>query len=189
MTEQPVSHRTLFTLFGIPFTVTSRSWQFVPPKLVIGVAVAFIFLPDEPAGYRLLWGLIFGILLVCVLCLHILGHIISSKSVSPPMTEAFITPVLIETHYQADPENLPGRIHLIRSLGGPIMNLVIGIIALLIWGSIGGYALLFFAGANFVILGMVLLPFKSVDGEVIWREVGRMMRESKKTISGGNQHE
>src|SRR5262245_57110369 len=117
--EQPLSRRTLFTVFGIPFTVTSQSWQFIPPKLVIGVLVGLVALPDEPAATRVLWGLIFGTLLLVVLCLHIFGHILSSKLVTPPMTEAHITPILIQTLYQADPPDLPGRVHLIRTLGGP----------------------------------------------------------------------
>jgi Zn-dependent protease len=89
------------------------------------------------------------------------------------MSEAYITPILIETRYNNDPADLPDRIHLVRSLGGPIMNLILGLLSLIILGSAHNPALAFFAGANLLIAAIVLLPFPSVDGGVIWRELFR----------------
>ena len=103
--EQTQQH--LFSAMGIPFTADRQSWQFVPPKLVIGIVIAFITLPDRPLLEWILTGLFFGGLLILTLVLHILGHILSSKLVAPPMTTARITPVLIETLYHDDPEDVP----------------------------------------------------------------------------------
>jgi Zn-dependent protease len=170
------SYQPIITIAGIPFTADEQSWQFVPPKLFIGIVVAFLTLPDLPLLERILTGLFFGGLLIMVLALHILGHVFSSKLVAPPMTEARITPVLIETLYHDDPEDVPSRVHLIRSAGGPIMNFVLGGISLVILDNTYNPALAFFAWANLVIGIIVLLPFPSVDGGVIWREVFKLIR-------------
>lgn len=76
-----LSYRPIIRIAGIPFTANEQSWQFVPPKLIIGIVVAFIALPDLPLIERILTGLLFGGLLILVLALHILGHILSSKLV------------------------------------------------------------------------------------------------------------
>lgn len=163
------SYQPIITIAGIPFTADEQSWQFVPPKLFIGIVVAFLTLPDLPLLERILTGLFFGGLLILVL--HILGHVFSSKLVAPPMTEARITPVLIETLYHDDPEDVTSQAHLVRSLGGPIMNFALGGISFVILNHNHNTALAFFAWANLVIGIIVLLPFPSVDGGVIWREV------------------
>jgi len=172
MNSQSIPYRVLLTVLGIPFTVNAQSWQFVPPKLVIGIIVALIAKTGSSVFERVGWGIVYGLLLVTLLCLHILGHILASKMTSPPMSEARITPVLIQTLYPDDANTL-GWAHLIRSLGGPIMTILLGLISLAAWTMLGNHLLLFFALANFAIALIVLLPLPSVDGEVIWREVGK----------------
>lgn len=171
-----MADQNLFSFLGVPFTANEQSWRFLPPKLFIGIVVAFITLPDLPLLERILTGLLFGGLLLLVLMLHILGHILSSKLVAPPMSEARITPRLIETLYHNDSEYVTSRVHLTRSLGGPIMNFALGGISLIIPNTLHNPALAFFAWANLVIGVIVLLPFPSVDGGVIWREVLNLMR-------------
>lgn len=170
------SYQPIITIAGIPFTADGQSWQFVPPKLFIGIVVAFLTLPDLPLLERILTGLFFGGLLILVLALHILGHIFSNKLVAPPMTEARITPVLIETLYQDDPAVVTSQVHLIRSAGGSIMNFALGRISFVILNNNHNTALAFFAWANLDIGIIVLLPFPSVDGGVIWREVFKVIR-------------
>src|SRR5262245_30815162 len=110
--EQIESRQVLFSLVGIPVTVSVHSLQFAPPKLVIGMVIALLTRAHEPIMTWFLWGLIYGSLLLSVLLLHILGHILSSKLVAPPMTEARVTPVLIQTLYQNDTSDIPVRTHL-----------------------------------------------------------------------------
>lgn len=170
------TQRVLFTLLGVPFTATSDSWRFVPPKLAIGVFVAWVTQMSEPAAKWLAWGLLYGFLLLAVLLLHIVGHILMSKLVSPPMTEARITPMLIQTRYDNDTPDTLGTTHLIRSLGGPLITLLIGLLAFLAWHISDNQAAGCFAAANFALLLIVLLPLPTVDGEVIWREISRLRR-------------
>ena len=68
------------------------------------------------------------------------------------------------------------KVHLVRSLGGPLMNFMLGGLFLVLWDSVRSPALGFFAGANLVIGVIVLLPIPSVDGGVIWREILKLLR-------------
>lgn len=171
----PVNRRVLFTLLDVPFTADDKSWQFVPPKLVIGVVVALLTLPDIAITERVLIGLGYGLLLLLTLFLHIIGHILSSRMIHAPVREAFIAPTLIQVHHH-DATDASVRIHLVRALGGPVMNLCLGVLSLLIWNITGAPVALAFAVSNFAIGLLVLLPLPTVDGEVIWREVGRWRR-------------
>ena len=169
-------YQPIITFAGIPFTADEQSWQFVPPKLIIGIIVAFITLPDIPLLNRVLTGLFLGGLLILVLALHIVGHILSSKLVAPPMTEARITPALIETRYHDDPADVTSQVHMVRSLGGPIMNFALGGCSLIILNSTYNPVLAFFAWANLAIGVIVMLPLPSVDGGVIWRELLKLIK-------------
>lgn len=175
MANIPADRRVLFTLLDVPWTADSKSWQFVPPKLVIGVVVALIALPNIPIAERILIGLGYGLLLLLTLFLHIIGHILSSRLIHAPVREARITPILIEVHHHNTTE-VSTRVHLIRALGGPVMNLCLGLLSLIVWNLTGAHVALAFAITNFAIGLLVLLPIPTVDGKVIWREIGRWLR-------------
>lgn len=168
--------KNLFQVLGVPLRVQANSWQFFPPKFVIGLIVAFLALQAEPIPMRIVWGLVYGALLLLLLFCHIIGHIIASKRVRPPMSHLLMTPILIETRYDNDPAELPPQVHLTRALGGPVMTFLLGISAFLVYSILPFHPILYFACANFVLLAVILLPFPTVDGEVIWREVKRLGR-------------
>jgi hypothetical protein len=160
--------KVLFTLMQVPWTADSNSWQFFPPKIVIGVIIALVALPDIPIFERPGWGLVYGVALLTVMIVHITGHILASKLVSPPMSEARIMPTLIETRFDNDQPNLPGRVHLTRSLGGPLINLVAALFLMPVWMLTGHHLASFLMWANLIFALVVLLPFKGIDGGVIW---------------------
>lgn len=173
------TYHTLFHFLGVAWTGNADSWRFLLPKFVIGLIVAFLSLSTETLPMRIFWGLVYGSLLNLSLVLHIIGHILASRLVSPPMTEARITPMLVETRYDNDPPNLAGRVHVIRSLGGIALNFLLGWIFLLLWMSLGGHLLLYIVLVNFILAFGLLLPFPTIDGEVLWREFG-LWRKSKR---------
>ncbi len=167
------SRRTLFTLFDVPWQWTAQSWLFIPTRLVFCMLVALWLPHNESLITRVLYGVIYALLLLATQCLHIVGHTLSSKYVGAPLTANLILATKILTHYANDPADLPRRAHLGRALGGPLANLVVGSIAGLAWVWLDGHILLVFTVINWL-LGMgVLLPFPGVDGEVIWRELRR----------------
>jgi hypothetical protein len=100
-------------------------------------------------------------------------HTLSSKWVGALMTANLIEDTQITTYYADDPPLLPRRVHLGRTLGGPLMNVIIATFAFMAWQLNGGHILLFTATINFFLASMLLLPFKGIDGEIFWRELRR----------------
>jgi len=87
--------------------------------------------------------------------------------------------------YHGDQSLIPGHVHLVRSLGGPIFNLLIaGLCSALaigiapsFWSDLVASLIStnqFFGFGSF-------FPLPSVDGEVIWRELLRPIHERLKT--------
>ncbi|MEO5952497.1 MAG: hypothetical protein ABIQ44_08555, partial [Chloroflexia bacterium] len=76
---------------------------------------------------------IFGILLHWIgEIAHQLGHARAARKAGYPMIAVRLWGVLSSSIYPADEPTLPGKIHLSRALGGPIMSGIIGIIAALL---------------------------------------------------------
>jgi Zn-dependent protease len=93
------------------------------------------------------------------------------------MDELLITATRDVNLYHGDQSLVRSHVHLVRSLGGPIFNLIFAGVCSLFAPSIGpGFwsnllaslisTNLFFGFGGF-------LPLPSVDGEVIWRELLR----------------
>jgi hypothetical protein len=126
---------------------------------------------------RLYQSLLFTIAVEITTVLHAFGHILSGKMVNSAMNELLITATRDVNLYHGDQSLVPGYIHLVRSLGGPVFNLIIaGLLSLFVAGVSSGFwsglvtSLIstnrFFGFGGF-------LPLPSVDGEVIWRELLR----------------
>ena len=177
MSQSAPTRPVMFTLLGLPWTRTSETILFVISRMALGLVAAWLLLPNETPALRLIWGLVYGLVVISVQVIHTVGHILSSRRVSPPMREVRSLLVGFATLYPREAVPLPASTHLTRSLGGPIMNLVVGLVALLIWGVIGGHGLSFFGWVN-VALGLIaLLPIPGIDGSVIWRELGNYLSD------------
>src|SRR5574337_780765 len=133
MRERSKSKRVLLTVLDVPVTVTAQSWLHAVSRLLLGIVVGWLLHAGASFGEWLAYGLLYGVLFLSVQPLHLLGHVLGSRMVAPPMNEARITPLAILTLYRNDPAELPGRVHLIRSLGGPLMNILVGTVSLLPW--------------------------------------------------------
>jgi hypothetical protein len=171
--DEAHSRRTLFTLLGVPWQWTPQACLFIPTRLVSCIVVALLLLQNESIGARIFGGVIYALLLLLTQCLHIVGHTLSSKYVGAPMRANLIIETKILTDYSHDPDDLPRRVHLGRALGGPLANIVVGASAAAAWAWLDGHVLFAFAVMNLLLGFSVLLPFPSVDGEVIWRELRR----------------
>ena len=126
---------------------------------------------------RLYQSLLFTIAVEITTVLHAVGHILSGKMVNSAMDELLITATRDVNLYHGDQNIVPGHVHLIRSLGGPVFNLIIaGLLSAFAMGVTPGFwsglvASLISTNRFFGFGG--LLPLPSVDGEVIWRELLR----------------
>ena len=70
--------------------------------------------------------------------------------------------------------DLPRRVHLTRTIGGPLMNFVIAVGAYIAWQIYSGHILLFATIVNLLLSSLLFLPAKGFDGEIFWRELRQM---------------
>ena len=167
----PVGRFWDVTLLVTPFT-----W--LGPIFFFATHFVLNLFNDQPTmADRLYQSMLFTIAVEITTILHAFGHILSGKIVHSAMDELLITTTRDVNLYHGDQSRVPGYVHLVRSIGGPIFNLLVagvfiffstkvsqGFFSDLIASLIGTN--LFFGIGSFV-------PLRSVDGEVIWREILR----------------
>src|SRR5688572_13470548 len=162
--------------WGVRLLVTPITW--LSPFVFFGLHFLVNLLNSNLSlTDRLYQSLLFTIAVEITTVLHALGHIISGKMVNSAMDELLITATRDVNLYHGDQSVIPGHVHLIRSLGGPVFNLMVaGLlsafapnVALGFWSAL--VASLISTNCFFGFGGF--LPLPSVDGEVIWREVLR----------------
>lgn len=162
------ARRRLFSFLGVPWLATPWAWVSVPGFLALGVLIAAAGGVGDSGEECFMIGLGYGALIFAANILHTVGHILSARAAGGPVDTVLITATRHLTLYLGAQDGVPRRTHLGRALGGPLMNLTLGLIVLALAGS--GRFLGFFGTVNLVIGVGALLPIRSVDGEVIWRE-------------------
>jgi Zn-dependent protease len=173
--------------WGVNLLVTPITW--VGPFVFFGLHLLLNLLNFHLSiTERLYQSLLFTIAVEITTVLHAFGHILSGKMVHSAMDELLITATRDVNLYHGDQRLIPGHVHLVRSLGGPVFNLLIAGLCLVFapliapgfWSNLLASLIstnLFFGFGGFV-------PLPSVDGEVIWRELLRPITsrlKSKKT--------
>jgi hypothetical protein len=162
--------------WGVHLLVTPLTW--LGPFVFFGLYFLINLLNTHLSlADRLYQALLFTIAVEITTVLHAFGHILSGKMVHSAMDELLITATRDVNLYHGDQSLIPGHVHLIRSLGGPIFNLLVaGSCAMLVvliapgfWSAL--VASLISTNRFFGFGGF--LPLPSVDGEVIWRELLR----------------
>ena len=167
------NHRKLFPIMGTDYVITSMGWLNIPLMIGAGILVACFLAPVEGIQNIILSGIAYGLLAVLASFCHGLGHIISSKMAGAPMTKLIGTITVHTTYYDDNEEdNISSNAHMMRAIGGPAFNLLVGILALIINALIfSTHFLLFFGIINLVFVGITILPLPSLDGAVILREM------------------
>ena len=162
--------------WGVRLLVTPITW--LGPFVFFGLYFLINLLnPNLSLADRLYQSLLFTIAVEITTCLHAFGHILSGKIVNSAMDELLITATRDVNLYHGDQSVIPGHVHLIRSLGGPVFNLIVaGLLTALIPTLTPGFwsglvASLISVNSFFGFGGF--LPLPSIDGEVIWRELLR----------------
>jgi len=162
--------------WGVRLLVTPITW--LSPFVFFGLHFLVNLLNSNLSlTDRLYQSLLFTIAVEITTVLHAFGHIISGKMVNSAMDELLITATRDVNLYHGDQSVIPGHVHLIRSLGGPVFNLMVaGLLSAFAPNVTPGFwsalvASLISTNRFFGFGGF--LPLPSVDGEVIWREVLR----------------
>lgn len=172
-------------VLGVPVAVTPTAW--IQPPLFFALGVVLTYLPGRLAasvasGDRLVDAFGFAVAGLVANAAHALGHIVSGTLAGSPMDELLVTATRDANRYHGDQSGVPSRTHIARAVGGPVGNLVVAAVAfgaLAVLG-VGGHPILArTAGVNLAFGLGSFLPVPSVDGEVIWREAWRALRQSR----------
>jgi Zn-dependent protease len=167
--------RVLGRAFGVEWSTTPSGWLTLPAFGALGLVAGLLWW-DGRLGERVGVGVLAGLVVLSIQLLHELGHVISARLVGGPMREVRFVAIRPLTLYH-DAVEPPSRVHLGRAVGGPAMNLLLGLVALPLWSAagagVGAFLLGTFALINLAFGLVSLLPIPSVDGEVIWRELRR----------------
>jgi hypothetical protein len=107
--------------------------------------------------------------------LHQAGHALAARSTGYPISGIRLWGLLSSTVYPPDETSLPRSLHVRRALGGPIVSLLVSILAaavllLLHSGSWIWWLDLFFLLDNFLVFTLgALLPLGFTDGSTLLR--------------------
>ena len=165
------ARRKLFTIFGVTFVATRRFWINLPIVTAIGIAIALIFSVSGSLVIQILTGLGFGLVLIVSSLIHGVGHIFSSSLVNAQMKSLVLTATVYVTEFDDEEEQRSG-VHIGRSIGGPALNILLGLVALVIQlALVQNPFILTFAIVNLGFGVFTLLPIPSLDGSVLLREV------------------
>src|SRR5436190_16111527 len=167
-----VKHIPVGSFWGVKLSLTPFTWLGLPIYAVLGLILNVLH-SYANFGERIADALLFAVAVEITIVLHALGHILSGKLINSAMDELIISSTRDITLYYGDQSQYAPYIHIVRSSGGPVFNLIVaGVLNLILLGVAGGpgIALLEQLISTNIFFGVGgLLPIPSVDGEVIWR--------------------
>jgi hypothetical protein len=126
---------SLGKFWGVEITITSLVW--LGPFLFFALHFVLNLINLELSlNQRLSQSFYFAIAIEITTAIHALGHIISGKIVKSPMDELLITALRDVNRYHGDQSQIKSTTHLGRALGGPVINIIVGLICIFIAPSI-----------------------------------------------------
>lgn len=168
--------REIFRLFGTPWTATRWAWLELVNFGILGIIVALIVGRLDSIG-GVITGLVYGALLLLAYFVHDIGHVFAAKNTGHPMEETLVTGTRHVNLYSPYEMDLPSQVHFTRAFGGPLANIVVGLLTFMLVGAVvDSHFVDIFALGNLVIGIGALAPVDSVDGGVIWRELPKMLQ-------------
>ncbi len=150
---------------GVGVSVT-RGWWAQPLGMVVGGQLLGRLL-GKPNHHRRS-GLGYTAAIATAGALHQLGHIASSRMVEAPMDTLLVTPIRTYTLYDDAGKEITRDQNVGRSIGGPVANISIGFVALLLSLLVHNRYLRFFGAFSTVIGFGALAPFGGNDGEELF---------------------
>jgi hypothetical protein len=165
----PTARRRLFTWWGVEWLATRYAWLSLLTFGAVGLALAALLggRPVAPGFWRA--GLAYGLLFYSTNVVHTLGHVLGGRLVGRPMQANLLTASFDVNVYTGDQSGYTRRVHLGRALGGPLLNLVSGLVSLALWRWLG-WTWLLISGYMHLVGGLsTLFPIAPMDGWVIWQ--------------------
>jgi hypothetical protein len=152
---------------GIDWMASRLAWGAPVWMVAVGLAIGLVAESDAAVGTRLLFGLAYGALILASILVHYLGGAVAGRLVDAPMREVVFTATLAYNVYD-ESRAYPSRVHLIRGLGEPAANLILGAVMLGICLSATPSHLVFFlAILNLSFFVIAMAPFPTMHGGVL----------------------
>jgi len=168
--------KKLFNLFGVEWEGTPYWWICPIWILAVGTTIAYYTQNNKGGADFAGNGLMYAGIIALSITLHSIGHLTFGKFVGHPMTGNLVTATLPVNLY--DGKRYPSRVHVIRSLGGPCINLISGLALLAIDRLIGHNQFIQFAAyVNLMFFIVSLAPIPTMDGGVLVRELRNWRKE------------
>jgi hypothetical protein len=160
--------RLLFSAWGVEWWATR--WAWVGPLFWIALALPVAWAQDG----GLLRGVAYGILLYLSNTIHTLGHFGAGTLAGARMDAVVLTSTRNVDVYRGAKRDVPTRVRVLRSLGGPAANALVGAAALGLGAAAEGAPevrgwLAVLGLFNLAIAAWTLLPVPTLDGWILWR--------------------
>jgi Zn-dependent protease len=168
---QTAPRRKLFTLFGTEWMATPYAWLSLPFWSLLGIFTALFGEHAKAIEWRLIIGVGYGVLLFLTNALHSLGHSLAGKLLGAPLDGILLTATRNVNVHRQDQFRFSKDLRIGRALGGPLMNILTGLICLGILSLVGSEWLAVFGYFNLAIGIFLFFPVPSLDGWVIWGEL------------------
>jgi hypothetical protein len=172
-----VQPRRLFHAFGIDWSASSRAWVSLVWMIAVGIVIALIADSHAAAGKRLLLGLVYGALILASVLAHYLGGAVAGRIVHAPMRKVVFTATLAYNVYD-ESRQYPSRVHVIRGLGEPAANLILGaaMLGLYLAGN-RSHLVFFLAVLNLAFFIIAMAPFPTMHGGVLLKNLEAWKRK------------
>jgi Zn-dependent protease len=156
----------LFDLFGVEWWATGWAWAGPLFWVMLGWAVAWGADAGTGSGalHRITVGTAYGAFLWLAGVAHTLGHVAMSHLAGTPMDAVVVTSTRDVTVYRGAKRSVAERVRVVRSMGGPLANALLGSVAL-------AAGLWTFGVFNLCIAAWTLAPVPTMDGWIVWRWV------------------
>ena len=141
----------------------------------IGLGVVTALAESEGAFTTTTWlnGFIYGVSLICCAVIHTLGHIVAGHLVGAPMDANLMTATRDVNIYITHGVETPRSARIVRSLGGPVANLLAGLVSFALWRWNGELWLRMFGIMSTAIGVFTLMPIPTLDGFTILKQLLR----------------
>jgi len=165
------TRKRLFTFGGVSVEATRYAWLAVPGYIAVGVLFAALGRFGGSLSTALLTGSALGAGLYLTNSIHSLGHIVAGRIVGSPMDVLLLTATRDVTLYASTTGSPTKRARIVRSLGGPVFNLLAGAAAFAAAVIFTSEWVRFLSLANVAVGLWTLCPVPTLDGWVIWGQI------------------
>jgi Zn-dependent protease len=164
--------RLVVRALGTDWLATKSAWISIGWLAVLGQIMARV-VPGRSGPGRAVAGLGFTGLTGFSMIAHQIGTIAVANSLGAPMRGVVFTATLAYNTYPEEPR-LPATVHMLRALGGPAGNLLLGVVALKLHRRLPRIRALAYLGwLNVLFTCAALIPVPTMDGGAAiraWRQ-------------------